>query len=344
MTLEVHRTEVTDLAAVTALLLSAFDSPVNSTFADSRVLRWKYFDPGPQWEGSRSYLMRNGDQIHAHCAVWPLNLNFRDKQITCNCFIDWANGSELPGAGFMLKKKLMKLSETSLVVGGSAETREIIPKLGFLHVGEVASFARVIRPWKQFRSRPSEPLLKGAARLARNASWSLHTNDRPKDWSAVPLQSFPHTLELDAEPPFPVPWRDANYLNYWLRCPAARILAYELFKADARMGYFLLSQVGGQMRIADIRINSSVAEDWRAAYSVASQTAAKHPETCEILAAASTPLAAESLKAIGFRYCGGAPLFLYDPGKRLKGSPPMFWNMVEGDAAYLSDPAYPFVT
>jgi hypothetical protein len=138
--------------------------------------------------------------------------------------------------------------------------------------------------------------------------------------------------------------RDAEYLNYWLRCPAAEVLAYQILHEGAFKGYFLLSRVGGQTRIADIRLDSGDAGQWTVAYSLASRAAAELPETCEVLAVASTPLASESLTASGFRNRGTAPLFLYDPQKKLAGAPPIFWNMIEGDAAYLHDPAYPYVT
>jgi hypothetical protein len=345
--LELHRTEPADLDAVASLLVSVFDLPADDPLVNRDVLEWKYFAAGPQWEGSRSYVLRKGEKIFAHCAVWPLNLHFADRQVTCLCYIDWAGLSDLPGAGFILKKKLMKLSDTSIVVGGSDETREIVPKLGFAHIGDVKLFARVVRPWKQSRSRPAEPLPKRAARLARNALWSLSGGGTSsRNWSAGKIEFFSSDFESDCKSSFghPTPWRDAAYLNFWLRCPAAEVTGYELIRAGARVGYFLLSRVGNQTRIADIRLNSTDLSDWKVAYCLAAETAAQDEETCEILAAASTSFAAESLQACGFRARGGMPFFLYDPKKLLTDHLPMFWNMIEGDAAFLFDPAYPYVT
>jgi hypothetical protein len=345
VTLEFHRTELVDLVAVTELLVSVFNSTPDSPFVNPQLLRWKYFESGPQWEGPRSYMLRRAGQVHAHCALWPLNLHYSGAEITCLCYIDWANRSDLPGAGFMLKKKLMKLADTSIVVGGSAETREIVPKLGYVHVSDVTSFARVVRPWKQFRTRPSEALLKGTARLSRNTLWTVSSSASiPRDWSAVQVDSFGGSLDLDHELPYPTPWRSAHYLNFWLTCPAADVRGYQVLHKDSVIGYFLLSRVGGQTRIADIRLNSKDPQKWEAVYQLATNAAAQLPETCEILAAASTPLASNALVAGGFRNRGSSPLFLYDPKKKLAGLPPIFWNMIEGDAAYLNDPSYPFVT
>jgi len=346
LTLELHRIESADLDAVAGLLMEVFNAPIDAPFINRKVLRWKYLDAGPQWQGSRSYALRKADKIHAHCAVWPLNLQFGDKkEVTCLAYIDWANRSDLPGAGFMLKKKLMKLSQTSIVVGGSAETREIVPKLGFAHVADIESFARVVRPWKQYRSRPAEPLLKGMARLIRNTSWGLTSISKTnKNWSVRRVESFSSGFDFNYSSEHPTPWRDANYLNFWLQCPAAAVTGFELINDGTRVGYFLLSRVGGQTRIADIRPNSDDPTHWKIAYSLAAETAANDPETCEILASASTPLVRDSLKGSNFYSRGNVPLFLYDPQQLLKDQPPMFWNLIDGDAAYLSDPAYPFAT
>jgi hypothetical protein len=122
------------------------------------------------------------------------------------------------------------------------------------------------------------------------------------------------------------------------------VSGFELLEDEAPAGYFLLSRVGGQTRIADIRLDSGDPDQWSMAYSIAAATAASDPETCEILASASTPLVRDSLKRNGFRSRGNVPLFLYDPQHLLRNQPSMFWNMIEGDAAYLSDPAYPYAT
>ena len=110
------------------------------------------------------------------------------------------------------------------------------------------------------------------------------------------------------------------------------------------MGYFLLSRVGGQTRIADLRLSSTTQDDWNAAYSMAEQVAASDPETSEITAVASTLFAELALRSSGFRRRGSAPLFLYDPQKKLRDSPPIYWNLIDGDAAYISDPEHPYTT
>src|SRR5882672_2144912 len=109
MALHFYQTAPADLDAVRALLREVFEAAPDAAFLNEGLLRWKYFMPGPQWEGPRSYALKQDELIKAHCGVWPMNLNFAGRQITCLCFVDWASDRRLPGAGVLLKKKLMKL-------------------------------------------------------------------------------------------------------------------------------------------------------------------------------------------------------------------------------------------
>lgn len=344
MALQFQSTVPEDLEAISRLLLAGFKARPDAPFVDRRLLRWKYFEPGPQWEGSRGYVLRQDNAIQAHCGVWPIDLHFSDRRVTCLCFVDWVGGKNLPGAGFLLKKKLMTLAETAIVVGGTEDTRAVIPKLRFEHVGEVGFFVRIVRPWRQFRTRPSEGLDRDAARLVRNTAWSRFTaiTRVPKEWSAVPVQSFEGAVYDRPQSLHPTPWRSPEYLNYWLRSPTVEVSGFAILRQNEVCGYFLLSRVGGQTRIADIRLCSAKQDDWNLAYSLAARAAAENPRTCEIVVAASTLFSEIALMSSGFRQRGSAPLFLYDPQKKLNDSPPIFWNLIDGDAAYIQDPAHPY--
>ena len=109
-------------------------------------------------------------------------------------------------------------------------------------------------------------------------------------------------------------------------------------------GLFLLSRVGGQARVVEIRVASDDQSDWAIGYRLAADAARLDLETCEILGVASTTLSYDALKSSGFRDRGRVPLFVHDRDKLLAGCPPLFLNMIDWDAAYLSDPAHPYVT
>src|SRR5215510_2606724 len=233
MALQFFPTVPEDLDAISALMQAGFKAGPEAPFVDQRLLRWKYFDAGPPWEGLRGYVLRDGGNILAHCGIWPLNLSFLDQRVTCVCFVDWVSDRSLPGAGFLLKRKLMTMAQTAIVVGGTSDTRAVVPKLGFECVGEVGFFVQIVRPWKQFRTRPSEGVLRDTGRLVRNTGWSRSVSARPTStdgWSAVPVKSFEQIVDVSPQNPHPTPWRDPQYLNYWLRSPTAIVTGYQIVK------------------------------------------------------------------------------------------------------------------
>jgi hypothetical protein len=61
----------------------------------------------------------------------------------------------MPGLGVMVYRKLMQTASTSFAVGGEPDTRKILPRIGFRHVGDVSIYAAWLRPWLEFRTRPS---------------------------------------------------------------------------------------------------------------------------------------------------------------------------------------------
>ena len=345
MALQFQPTVPSDLEGVSALLVAGFRAVPDAPFVDPKLLRWKYFEAGPQWEGSRGYVLKKNSTIEAHCGVWPVELHFAGKKVTCVCFVDWVSDRSLPGAGFLLKKKVMALTETSIVVGGSDDTRAVIPSLGFKPVSEASSFVRIVRPWRQYRTRPSEGMSRDAARLLRNTSWTRRTvrSDIAKDWSAIPVKSFDGiTIDDQYCSDHPTPWRSAEYLNYWLRAPTVEVTGFVVEKQKRVRGYFLLSRVGGQARIADVRLSSTKQEEWNGAYSLAAKAAAEDPATCEIVAVASTLFSEIALLSIGFRQRGAEPIYLHDPQKKLRDAPSIFWNLIDADAAYIQDPDHPY--
>lgn len=343
MALQFHTTEPRDIEGVADALVVAFGSSPDADYARHDLLHWKYFEPGPQWESSRSYVLTKDGVIKAHCGIWPMNLEFRGDTVSCICFVDWVSDRRLPGVGVVLKQKLMNLADTAIVVGGSPDTRAVVPRIGFQEVGQVTTFVAVVRPWRQHLARPREPLPKALARLTRNAVWSLSRKDTvPNGWRASRLESFDATMKVPGVPACPTPTRSAAYLNYWLRLPVAQISGFSILYLDKPVGYFLLTTVMGQTRIADLRLWTGMDADWSVAYGLATREARAHSGTCEILAIASTPFARRALRANGYRERGSDPVYLYDPRKRLAQTPGIFLSLIDGDGAYLYDSEHPF--
>jgi hypothetical protein len=328
-----------DLDEIAALMATAFRTSPDARFLDRRLLEWKYFSPGPHWNGSRSYVLRKDDAICAHCAVWPLTFSVDGREQKAVCFVDWASGKQLPGAGIILMKKLLSYADLGIVAGGSADTQSVIPKLGFKQAGRIDSYARVVRPFQQYRRRPSQGLPRDAARLVRNFLWSFAPQPSiPSGWSTKQVQSFAASGVLPS--PDSAPARSAEFLNYWLACPACPVKGYTIEAKGEPLGHFLLAKVGGQTRILDLRI---AGENWPAGFQVATAAAMADPDTSEIFAVSTKPAVSDALLQAGFRRRGGVPIFFRDPANLV---PPggLLWNLADDDTGYIHDPQHPFST
>ena len=345
---QVQPSTATQLDDIVGLLHEAFKTPS----IDRRLLHWKYVEGAETWDRPCSFVFMQAGSVVAHCGIAPLELVISDAQgsdlaiqtVSGVCFMDWASARQAPYAGLLLKKQLMRTADVAIVTGGTAATRALIPKLGFATYSCVDTFARVIRPLRQWRTRPRTSWWKDAARLLRNTAWSFaRLGPLSPEWTATRVDSFAeatHTIS----PALTMPEHGVDFLNYWLRCPTTRITGYEIRRRGVRCGHFLLSQVAGQTRIADLRLSSTHVRDWQMAYRLATRTAAQDATTCEVVALASTALASAALSACGFRRRGSTPLSIYDPQGKLAAAPPLCWSFIDDDAGYLYDPAYPYIT
>lgn len=312
------------------------------------LMHWKYYEPHPDWPHSRSFILRKNGRIAAHVGIVPTTWLTPDSRVTCVVPIDWAADPLVPGAGAVLHRKLGGLAETVVQIGGTVQARKMAGLLGLKPCASLDYYVRVVRPWRQHRLRPGHDW-KSPARLARNAVWSLAgLANVPRGWSAEPVSAFDDSM-LPALAPnllaaFTPPARSAALLNYMLRCPAAQFQGFRLLDGGKPRGFFLLSSVGPQTRIADLLVNTAEAAAWTAAYALAVRAAQERAETCEIAALASTPATRQALSANGFRARGCDPAWVSDPNQLLDTGTPLHVTMLEWDGSYLYNPENPFLS
>jgi hypothetical protein len=328
-------------------LSAAFHLPKTAPFLNPPLLEWKYDLPRPDFKGSRSFAWMDGSEIAAHACVCPLTYRIGGQRISASYLIDWASGRRSPGAGVLLLRKISKMFSTLLAIGGSTDTQEILPKLGYKAGGELEVYARVIRPWRQFRTDPFSRGWKAPLRLARNLIWSSSRVPSVRaGWSCTVINRFDssHAVLFEAEPPYPASARTVELMNYLLACPGAKMSAYLIDHEGERLGWFVLSRVAGVLRIAELRLRSSDPAHWQAAFTLATRTALADPYACELIAAASIPVTAEALRYNGFRLRRTDPIFLLDLNGLLLGNAPFEVSLLDSDAAYLYSPEYPYMT
>jgi hypothetical protein len=333
-------------AELIGFLTGVFQLPQTAPFVDPALLDWKYEEPRPDWEGGRSYGWMDEGRIAAHAGLCPVEYAFKNQIIKGSYLIDWAAGRRPPGAGALLLRKVGSLIPVLLAIGGSENTQQVLPKLGYQVAGQLCFFARVMRPWRQFRTDPFPRGWKAPARVARNTLWSwAPIPSAPPGWtcSQIPAFDASHEALLTAETPFPSTRRTPALMNYLLQCPGAVMSAFVMHHKGDPRGWFVLARVGGVVRIADLRVASSSPEDWRAAYALATRAGLADPEGCELIAAASTPLAEGAIRHSGFRLGRADPVFLLDPKGLLLPHAPLEVSLVDSDAAYLYNPEYPYL-
>jgi hypothetical protein len=311
------------------------------------VIYWKYFAHHPEWKNARSFAVKQDGQIVAHGGVWPVRLVTPQSEIKAIHLIDWAASRSAVGAGVHLLRKVAGLADILLTIGGSRDTRNLLPKLGYRTCGELRQYARVIRPWLLFRTTPQKNW-KTPVKFLRNSARALTgIPSAPKGWEAERVISFAGLMDTGAigqKTSFTSPRRTAAGLNHLLSCPAAGFSGYQVRDAQRLRGYFLLSRIGRQARIVDIQMDGEDPESWQAICAIAARTAAEDPEICEIVAASSIELMGEAWLRAGFVQCRTDQIFCYDRRNLVSPGLPLYLNLVDGDGCFLSDPAAPYLS
>ena len=332
---------------LTHFLVKSFQTDPTLNSFRPEVVHWKYFADHPEWQGSRSFAIKQESQIVAHGGVWPVRLVTPKTEVKAIHLIDWAASRSAVGAGVHVLRKLAGLADVLLTIGGSEDTRNLLPKLGYKRCGELRQYARVVRPWLQFRTTP-EKNWKTPIKFLRNSVQALGgLPSAPKRWRATKVSSFTGAIEggeIRQTQSFTSPRKTAAGLNHLLGCPAACFSGFQVNDAQRLRGYFILTQIGGQVRIVDIQLDSDDRESWRTVCALATRTAAENPETCEIVAGSSIASTGEAWLQTGFVQRRAEPIFCYDPRKLLSSGFPLDLNLADGDQCFLSDPVFPYLS
>lgn len=309
------------------------------------VIHWKYFADRPEWTGSRSLAVKQGGRIVAHGGVWPISLVTPKTEVQAIHLLDWAASRSAVGAGVYLLRKVMGLADVLLAIGGSQDTRNLLPKLGYQCCGELRWYVRVVRPWLQFRTTPGKNWKTPIKFLRNSAQARTGIPSVPRGWQASKIMSFTGSIDggaIGQTTSSTSPRRTSAGLNYLLSSPAAHFSGFLVSQAQQLRGYFLLTQIGRQARIADIQVDSEDRESWQAICALAARTAAEDPETCEIVAASSIDVAGEAWMRAGFVRRRTDPIFCYDPRNRVSSGPPLNLSLTDNDFFFLSVRSSPY--
>jgi hypothetical protein len=333
---------------LTEFLVKSFRADPTLTSFRPEVMHWKYFADHPEWTSPRSLAVKQAGQIVAHGGVWPVRLVTPKTEIEAIHLIDWAASRSAVGAGVQLLRKVAGLADVLLTIGGSQDTRNLLPKLGYKRCGELRRYARVVRPWLQFRTTPQKNWKTPIKFLRNSAQALMGIPSIPNGWEASKITRFTGSIDggtIGQTTSSASPRRTAAALNRLLSCPAARFSGFLVSQAHRLRGYFLIAQVGKQARIADIRMDSEDREAWQAICALATRSAAEDdPETCEIVAGSSIGVAGEAWIQAGFVHRRTDQIFSYDPRNLLSSGRPLDLSLADGDLCFLSEPSYPYLS
>lgn len=326
-----------DAEAIVVLLKEAGLRP----HVEPAHLYWKYWRPRADFSGPRSFLLIEGSRPIAHAALVPGTGLWGTGRVRVVHVIDWAARRSAAGAGAVLMKHIGQQADVLLAIGGSADTLAILPHLGFRGAGTATGYARTLHPIRLLRGMLQHPL-SAASRFARGVASALGApGAAPSGWRARRILAG----ELEAIAallPHPargidVLGRSADLLAHALACPIAPLQLHVVGKEERGRGYFLLSSVPGQVRIADCWVDSEDPGDWRAMVECAIAVARIDPQAAEIAGWASDPLHASALEACGFHRRLANPVQIRPASAAAMPGAPLRVQMLDNDAAYLHE-------
>jgi len=324
-----------DAGAIAALLSAAGLNPVVRPDAE----HWKYWQPRADWSGDRSYVLTDHGHVIAHGAIIPGVLAEGSERASIVQVVDWAARADAGGAGFALMKRLSRLADGAISIGGSSHTRQILPHLGFKPAGEVVGYVRPLRPLRIFgaRARSRWRLLP---RFARSVLWTARAPARGGEEFNVRRITADALAEVraalpTASPELAVLERSEASLRHALDCPLVHMELHALERSGRLQGCFLIAIAGRQARLADCWMVSRDPADWCALIQCAVRQARQHPEVAELAAWASDTLLAECLSRCGFHARSRRPVSLMMRAGRPAPTPTLRVQMLDTDAVYL---------
>ncbi len=277
-------------------------------------LQWKYWEPRPDWEAPRSFVVTRDNEIVSHAGLVPGYCFWGGRRFRVIHPIDWAALPGQAGAGISVMKHISTLADVVLAIGGSEQTLRILPHIGFRFIGAAIGYVRPVRPLRLLRATAG-PTWKLLPRFARRVFWMasaphrfpagrylrLSPAEQPQTVESVlPDCERARALAPESEHGIAVLARSTDSLQYALRCPISPTRLFAAEKNGQVLGYVVLSFPPGQARIVDCWVNSDDVNDWSAVIHAAVGQARQERTVTEIVAWANDPVLERALTTCGF--------------------------------------------
>jgi hypothetical protein len=326
----------TDLAEAGRFLRAVFGEVEDYPPFQLAALRWKGFDPHPFAAAPRSFGVWHEQRLIGHGTVAPLRFLTAAGEVTAHCVIDWAADPNTRGSGVAIYQKLSKLTAMQIGIGGSDDTRAMLPRMRMRVHQNIGVYERRERVLAHHLATQRD--WKTPARIARDMWRNLRRPSliEPRDLTARRVSTFSEQADV------PMPSQGAGvcsertpaFLDYALCCPVARMEGYVFEAKGMSIGYCVLSRVGTSCRIADLWIEPARdAARWSQAFALAVQLAIADKSTASVIASGSTAFLRSVLESQGFRLRSDEPLFVRGSG--VEAGAEIHFGFLDYDAYYL---------
>jgi hypothetical protein len=324
-----------DGPAIVALMKAAGLQP----HVDPGHLHWKYWRQRADWSGSRSFVVTDGRSLLAHGGAIPGTLRWEVNEARVIFMIDWAARRDAVGAGTVLMKHVGQMSDFLLGVGGSRHSLKIMPLIGYRHCGSVTGYVRTLAPLG-ILMRPCGSRWKLAPRVARSMVWSLSAPRADlAGWQArrIGVNELERVAGVlpQSSPGIALFGRAPVDLGHALACSIVPVELHALERAERPGGYFLLSYAPGQVRLADLWMDSRDPADWRALVHSAVERARRKAGAAELVAWSSDPALSRVLEECGFHERLTLPIYLRSSEDLAIPRETVRVQMLDTDAFYL---------
>ena len=240
----------TDLAEAGRFLKAVFGEVENYAPFQLEALRWKAFDAHPFVAPPRSFGVWHEKRLIGHGTVAPLRFLTPAGEVTAHVVIDWAADPDTRGSGVAIYQKLSRLTAMQIGIGGSDDTRAMLPRMRMRVHQNIGVYERRERVVAHHLSSRLD--WKTPARIARDWGRNLQRPGlaEPGELTARRVPAFCK----EAGVPMPSPGdgvcseRTPAFLDFALRCPAARMEGYVFEVQGKAAGYCVLSWVGTSCR------------------------------------------------------------------------------------------------
>ena len=337
MSAVIRASTIEDEPQIIELLMRVFHVGSNAAFVDPAMLRWKYNEPRGDWPDARSFVMENAGRIVAHVGLWPVTLRTEAGTERGVHMIDWAAEPQTPGAGVALLQRLQQSYDFVYAIGGAKVAQTVLLKCGFFSVTKALTFARPLRPLRQILHHQTRDV-RLPLRLLRNIWWSrTPARKSMQGWSvAAATNGWAGSSMLIGE-------RDEGFIHYLRQCPSVRLLSFHILHEGRRSGFFALSVVGEQARLAGVMLEKPDPEYWRIAFCLAQDAVLSYTRASELVARTTAEPAFIAAAQAGMRVRKQSPVFLFrknDAGDEL----PLQFQLWDNDSVFLGSLGPEFLT